>query len=125
METNSLKVMELLYELQQLELGGSLDSEEVKNKIENLRGQIPPNILGHYDRLMRRGKKGVAVVTDSNCPECHMCLATGTKAQLMRAEDIVICDTCARYLIYKPNKATENGLPRPVARAPRKRKSAE
>ena len=98
----SVEVIELLYQLQEIELGEDASSPKNQKASAELRAKLPPNILGHYDRLMKRGKKGVSIVSVTNCPECHMTLPTGTRAQLMRGEDIVLCDTCARYLLYRP-----------------------
>jgi len=98
----SVEVIELLYQLQEIELGEDAASPKNQKASAELRAKLPPNILGHYDRLMKRGKKGVSIVSGTNCPECHMTLPTGTRAQLMRGEDIVLCDTCARYLLYRP-----------------------
>jgi len=91
-------VIELLFALQTLEMGPAPDSSENEAEIRRLRQKIPPQILAHYNRLLARGKKGVAVVRHGVCPECHMALASGIYAQLIRAEDIVICGTCGRYL---------------------------
>ncbi len=101
MSITSIEIVELLYSLQQIELGENPNSEESKKAIAEIRQKLPPNFLGHYDRLMKRGKKGVALVHGKNCPECHMTLPSGTYAQLLRGDDIVLCDTCARYLLFK------------------------
>lgn len=114
---SSVEVIELLYSLQQIELGDEPTSKKNQKTIAELREKLPANILGHYDRLMKRGKKGVSIVKGTNCPECHMTLPSGTRAQLMRAEDIVLCDTCARYLLFKPDEEAQ-----PVA-APAKAKA--
>jgi len=94
-------VIELLFALQQLELGPAPSSPQNVAEISRLRQKIPAQILGHYDRLLARGKKGVALVRRGVCPECHMSLASGVYAQLIRAEDIVICGACGRYLLYR------------------------
>jgi hypothetical protein len=123
--------IELLFALQELEFKPGAASAQEDAEIDQLRKQIPPPILGHYDRLVARGKKGVAVVRRGVCPECHMGLASGIYAQLIRAEDIVICDTCGRYLLYKPETPpAEPPPPTPIADAskpksrPRKKKTA-
>src|SRR6516164_11476765 len=70
-----------------------------------LRNTIPPPILGHYDRLVARGKKGVAVIRNQVCTGCHMRLPIGTINTLMQNHDIQLCDTCGRYL-YLPEETT-------------------
>src|SRR5438105_5172059 len=48
-----------------------------------LRGKIPAPILGHYDRLVAQGKKGVAAVRNQVCTGCHMKVTLGVMATLM------------------------------------------
>ncbi len=91
-------VIEILVDLQNIEMGPSPDSAGNQTAIKRLKQSIPAQILAHYDRLLARGKKGVALVKHGVCSECHMALASGTHAQLLRAEDIVICGSCGRYL---------------------------
>src|SRR5215831_4485915 len=85
----------------------SIDFDEVREKNSDavkadLRGKIPPQILGHYDRLVARGKKGVATVRDQVCTGCHMRLPIGVVTTLMHGLDIQLCDTCGRYLYLPP-----------------------
>jgi predicted nucleic acid-binding Zn-ribbon protein len=115
-------VIELLCSLQELEMGPTPASSQNEIEIRRLREKIPLPILAHYDRLLARGKKGVAVVRHGVCPECHMSLASGVYAQLMRAEDVVICGNCGRYLLYRPeDKPVEPPLPEPVPTEPKKK----
>ncbi|HNQ87459.1 MAG TPA: C4-type zinc ribbon domain-containing protein [Verrucomicrobiota bacterium] len=100
-----MKVIERLFELQELELGAAAGSAEGKKAAEALKKEIPEPILGHYRRLMDRGKKGVALVRHGVCSGCMMRLATGIHAALRRDEDIAMCDTCARYLLLAPEEA--------------------
>ncbi|GIX50301.1 MAG: hypothetical protein KatS3mg132_495 [Limisphaera sp.] len=95
---NSMK--ELLQNLVRLQ---GLELEEIRERnaaavIAELRTKIPPQILGHYDRLMARGKKGIVPVRGQACSGCHMRLPIGVISELMKAEDIQLCDTCGRYL---------------------------
>ena len=91
-------IMEQLFQLQQAEVGHSPNAPETKQKIESLRQSIPEPILMHYDRLRARGKTGVALVRNGVCTGCHMRLASGINAAVIRADDVSICDTCGRYL---------------------------
>ncbi len=59
---------------------------------------IPQPILGHYDRLRVRGKKGLAVVRNQVCTGCHMRVPIGQITVLMRGEDVQLCESCGRYL---------------------------
>ena len=89
--------------------------------IAELRGKIPAPILGHYDRLRVRGKKGLAAVRNQVCTGCHMSVPLATVMTLKHATDIQLCDACGRYL-YLP--AEEECTPPPPVVKPIKRKRA-
>ncbi len=109
------EIMEQLFQLQQAETGAAANTPESEQRIEGLRKVIPEPILGHYDRLRARGKTGVAMVRAGVCGGCHMRLASGVHAALIRADDLIICDSCGRYL-----KAAPEAPAAPVV-APKKR----
>jgi len=90
-------LLQNLIRLQQLELE-EVQVADATKVIADLRKQIPPQILGHYDRLMARGKKGIVPVRGQACTGCHMRLPIGAISELMKAEDIQLCDSCGRYL---------------------------
>ena len=50
--------------------------------IEALRKSIPSQVLTHYDRLVAQGKKGLAVVRNGVCTQCHISVAIGALAGL-------------------------------------------
>ena len=98
-------------------------------KIAELKAQIPQPILSHYERLVARGKKGVAMIRNQVCTGCHMRLPIGTINTLMQGQDIQLCDSCGRYLCLpdpEPTPAAETEpTSKPVAKRaikPRKRK---
>ena len=114
--TNLLKLQDLDF----AEAPGK-DAEVQK---QDLRSRIPQPILGHYDRLVARGKKGVALVRNQVCAGCHMRLPIGTVNTLMQGQDIQLCDTCGRYLVLaeaEPGQP-EEASPKPTKK-PRKRKA--
>jgi predicted nucleic acid-binding Zn-ribbon protein len=67
-----------------------------------LRAKIPSQILAHYDRLVARGKKGLAAVRGQVCSGCHMQVPLGVVMTLKRGEDIQLCESCGRYLYLSP-----------------------
>jgi len=99
-----MRTIELLLKLQDLEWAVKSPSAAEKKKIDALRKQIPPPILGHYDRLMQRGRKGIALVRHGVCTGCRMRLASGLYAQVLRGEEICLCENCARYLFLAPEE---------------------
>lgn len=120
-------VLTSLLKLQALEFSDAKTPEQA-GEMAALRTVVPQPILGHYDRLVARGKKGVAIVRNQVCTGCHMRLPIGTINTLMQNSDIQLCDTCGRYL-YLPEPAAEQPATpadaAPVekpAKKPRKRK---
>ncbi len=116
-------VLQDLLKLQALEFGETTE-KNVEARAAELRGKVPQPFLGHYDRLRVRGKKGVAIVRNQACTGCHMRLPIGQITELMRSEDIQLCETCGRYL-YLPDPAQTEFLNRleaakPAAKAPAK-----
>jgi len=117
-------LLQKLLQLQALDFEQPAGKDSAARKAE-LRAQIPAPILGHYDRLVVRGKKGVAVVRNQVCTGCHMRLPIGTINTLMQASDLQLCDSCGRYL-YLPDPAEEQFLEKveatkPAAKKPRKK----
>lgn len=102
-----MKVIERLYELQELELGGAKDSPEARQKIESIRKETPEPIMGHYDRLLARGKRAVAMVRHGVCTGCRIKLPSGSYAALLRDDDISMCENCGRYLMLSPEEQPE------------------
>lgn len=115
-----------LLKLQTLEFGDAV-GKAAEKEIADLRNVIPAPILGHYDRLRVRGKKGLAAIRNQVCAGCHMSVPIGKITVIMRGEDIQLCENCGRYL-YMPEPVeagkTEQAPAAPAAGKPRKRKAA-
>jgi predicted nucleic acid-binding Zn-ribbon protein len=106
-------ILQNLLKLQALEFGETAE-KSVEAHAAELRSLIPQPIIGHYDRLRVRGKKGVAVVRNQVCTGCHMHVPIGQITVLMRGEDIQLCESCGRYL-YLPDPAETEALARAEA----------
>ena len=126
-------VLQNLLKLQALEFG-EVAVKNIETQVAELRGQIPQPILGHYDRLRARDKKGIAVVRNQVCTGCHMKQPIGKVSIVMRDEDLQLCDSCGRYLYVEPAAATPGESAAPVAeekpaakpaKTPRKRKARQ
>jgi predicted nucleic acid-binding Zn-ribbon protein len=110
----------------------ALDFDEIKDKDAEthraeLRASIPQPILAHYERLVARGKKGVAIVRNQVCTGCHMRLPIGTINTLMQNQDIQLCEMCGRYLYLPetPETPAAEAVPAPkveIKPAPKTRK---
>jgi hypothetical protein len=105
-----------LLKLQALEFGPVAD-RPTEAQVSELRLVIPAPILGHYDRLRVRGKKGIAVVRNQTCTGCHLRQPIGKVTVLMRGEDIQLCDSCGRYL-YLPDEAESQFVEKMAATKP-------
>jgi C4-type zinc ribbon domain len=100
------ELLQNLIKLQSIEFGTTGDKTTEAAKAE-LRARIPSQILAHYDRLVARGKKGIAIVRDQVCTACHMRLPIGVIMTLMHGQDIQLCESCGRYLCLSPAAKTE------------------
>ncbi len=118
-------VIQTLLKIQALEFSEVPDINS-KTQIQELRTQVPTQILAHYDRLRIRDKKGVALVRNKSCTGCHMLQPIGIITVLMRDEDIQLCDSCGRYLFLPAETQTAVVEPvvesKPAAKAKRGRK---
>jgi predicted nucleic acid-binding Zn-ribbon protein len=71
----------------------------IRERVEPLRALIPTSILGHYDHLKSRGKKGVAAATHDCCGNCHLALPRGRVAALRRLNGALnVCDNCGAFI---------------------------
>ncbi len=91
-------ILEKLLALQELELQAKALSLDDEAEILDLRESVPAPILGHFDRLIARGKKGLAFARHGVCSECHLRITSGTLASLAYATELHVCDHCGRYL---------------------------
>ncbi|HWI59900.1 MAG TPA: C4-type zinc ribbon domain-containing protein [Bacillota bacterium] len=125
-------LLQTLLKLQALDFAENTTTSTDSLKAE-LRARVPQQILGHYDRLVARGKKGIAIVRNQVCTGCHMRIPIGTVNTLMQGTDVQLCDTCGRYLCLAPAEETQKPAQVAVAaeapaaeakpaRKPRKRK---
>lgn len=103
-------IMKALVRIQTLEYGPEAESAATLAELEQLRSQVPPQILGHYDRLRARGKKGLALVRNNKvCAECNMQVPIGTVVTIIKGADIQLCGNCGRYLFVEETPpAVEN-----------------
>lgn len=112
------QIMEPLLEIQTLSLANRALKPEEQARVEELRGQVPAPILAHFDRLIVRGKKGIAIARNGACGECHLRLPSGTIAALVAANDVLLCENCDRYLYLPPQPApVVAAIPAPAAAA--------
>src|SRR4051812_6679292 len=87
-----------LVALQKLQLGPKPQLAPDNAEILALQARVPLLMLERFNRFIARGKKGVAVIRNGICSECHLRITSGTLARLGDATQIQVCDNCGRYL---------------------------
>ena len=98
-------LLQYLLKLQALKFGEGTEKNIGVSEVE-LRAKVPVQILAHFDRLIARGKKGVAIVRNQVCTSCHMSVPIGVIVTLRQGQDIQLCETCGRYLYLPPDVET-------------------
>ncbi|MDO8543886.1 MAG: hypothetical protein Q7S40_25870 [Opitutaceae bacterium] len=107
------KIIELLHAAQATLLKHAPGTAEHRLALQRLRAQIPAPILAHYLRLVEQGRSGVALVRHGVCSSCHIRVASGLVAALVKPEDVHLCDQCGCYLLLP-----EEEIPPPHAAPP-------
>ena len=80
--------------------------EENKKRIAELnearKGKIvdiDPKILAQYERIAKaRDGLGISEIVNDSCYACRMSLRAQTVNEVMKAEDLVFCESCSRIL---------------------------
>lgn len=76
---------------------------ELTAKRNELRTGISDETLAHYDRLLKsRGSALAAVHGDQMCSACRVLLRPQVHQDVMKGDDILICDSCKRILYFVP-----------------------
>jgi len=123
-------LLQNLIKLQAIEFG-QIKEKNAAATVAELRSKIPPQILAHYDRLVAKGKKGVAAVRNQVCTGCHMHVPIGVITTLMHDTDIQLCDSCGRYLYLseaadtKAPEETAKPNPKPARKARKPKNSSQ
>ena len=115
------ELLQTLLELQTIEFSDKQPAN-AEARMAELRAKVPPQILGHYDRLVARGKKGVATVRHQTCMACHVSVPLGVLMTIRHGEDIQLCGNCGRYLYLDDSPEPVVETPK---KSPRRRKSAQ
>ena len=118
------EIIKILLQLQTLEFNGKAAPAQAKLAAE-LRAKVPPPVLAHYDRLVARGKKGVALIrNESVCTACHINVPRGVVVTLMNNTDLQLCGSCGRYLyLPEPTATPEPTAPKKTPKPARKPKA--
>lgn len=118
-------VMLKLLEAQTTLLRDRENATEHPEVVEQLRATVPAPVLAHYLRLVAQGRKGVAVVRNGVCTQCHIRLPSSLAAVLVKEDDLHMCEQCGAFLILDPNAAPVAApIEKPAPKALRVRRTA-
>ncbi len=84
-------------------------SKELKKERAGIVASITPMVYKRYERARtaRRGI-GIAEVVTGRCGVCNIALRPQYFQELRRGDQVMICETCHRILIYNPPEPSEN-----------------
>jgi uncharacterized protein len=67
---------------------------------EELRKSVKPDILGHYDRVLKFRGSAIAEARAQKCQACQVMLRPQVYNTLRSSDDLITCDSCNRILYY-------------------------
>lgn len=84
-------------------------------KRETAHSAVNPDLIRHYERVMKFRGSGIAEVRDQKCMGCQTLLRPQTYNEV-RSGQTVICESCQRILYFDPSRADAALKPVPVAK---------
>jgi len=72
-------------------------------KRDTARAAIDPDVLRHYDRVLKFRGSGLAEVRDHKCTGCSVVLRPQTYNEVRNGQ-MLYCDSCQRILYFDPSK---------------------
>lgn len=92
---------------------------ELTTQRNQLRVGISDETLVHYDRLLKsRGTALAAVHGDQMCSACRVLLRPQVNQDVMKGDEILICDSCKRILYWVPPPNEEQAAEASAPKAP-------
>jgi predicted nucleic acid-binding Zn-ribbon protein len=114
------KLIEDLLALQSLLKLGETATVEQKARIDALRSEIPAPVLAHFLRQLACGRRGLALVRNGVCGECHIRLSRAMLQVLAASHDLAVCECCGSFLTLAPEEAPTGAVAEAKPRRPRK-----
>jgi predicted nucleic acid-binding Zn-ribbon protein len=72
-------------------------------KRDSARAAVDPDVLRHYDRVLKFRGSGIAEVLNQKCMGCSVVLRPQTYNEV-RSGKLIYCDSCQRILFFDPSK---------------------
>jgi predicted nucleic acid-binding Zn-ribbon protein len=73
---------------------------ECKQRREEIRKSVKPEILGHYDRVLKFRGSAIAEARAQKCQACQVMLRPQVYNTLRSSDEFLTCDSCNRILYY-------------------------
>lgn len=80
------------------------DLTGVRGERESLRRDIPRDLIGQYERLLK-GRAGLAVAlvgSNGTCSGCRVAITPQRFQEVRTSSQILTCESCGRILYYQP-----------------------
>lgn len=93
------------------------DERELANwtgRRDQLRNEINPDTLTHYDRVVRLRGTGVAEVRNGKCAACNVLLRPQELQEVTTREAVMTCSSCGRILVATEAPAPPGVKPQPA-----------
>src|SRR5215467_5427555 len=93
---------------------------EWRAKREAARSAVDPDLIRHYERVLKFRGSGLAEVRDQKCMGCSVMLRPQTFNDVKTGK-LIFCDSCQRILYYDPSKdaPSEQPVEKPNRKRPR------
>ena len=85
---------------------------EWQQKRDTIRQSIEPDVLRHYDRVLKFRGSALAEAVDHRCSACQVLLRPQVYNDLRSSEKFITCDSCQRILYYDPAHDSNPVVPR-------------
>jgi predicted nucleic acid-binding Zn-ribbon protein len=69
-------------------------------KRDGLRSGVDPDLLRHYDRVLKFRGSGISEVRDQKCSACQVMLRPQTFNEARAGDKLIFCESCQRILYY-------------------------
>src|SRR5947208_13249127 len=86
-------------------------------KRDQARSAVDPDLLRHYDRVLKFRGSGLAEALAQKCMGCQVMLRPQTYNEI-KSGQLIVCDSCQRILYFDP----AHDVPVPVPDAPHRRR---
>jgi mannitol/fructose-specific phosphotransferase system IIA component (Ntr-type)/uncharacterized protein with PIN domain len=74
--------------------------DELQHSISELSNHLPHQVKSHFYRLLQKHPEGIVPVSNELCSGCGMSLTKSMIYSVRKAEELLRCPNCARFLYY-------------------------